>query len=94
MRHRIRPFLHSRPMRLTQLGIGWVLLVLAPLIGGPLPGPLGILGFAAGLALVLRNSHWARRRYVRLKQRYPKLGHWGDVGLRRRRRRREDASGI
>ena len=46
-------------------------MVLAPLVGGPLPGPFGIIGFAAGLVLVLRNSRWARRYFIRIKRRYP-----------------------
>lgn len=62
--------------RWAQLIIGWLLLVLGPLIGGPFPGPFGIIGFVAGLILVLRNSRWARRRFIRLKRRYPQtLGH-------------------
>lgn len=65
------------------MALGWVLIVLGPAIGGPFPGPFGILGFAAGAALLLQNSLWARRQYVRLKRRWPKAGHWMDKGLRR-----------
>ena len=71
------------PVRLCLMALGWLLLVLGPLIGGPFPGPFGIIGFAAGLALLLQNSHWARRQYVRGKRRYPRTGHWMDRGLRR-----------
>ena len=76
--------LASEPMRLTQLAVGWILMIVGPLIGGPLPGPLGFIFFGAGLALVLRNSRWARRRYTMLKKRYPKVGGWSDWALRRR----------
>ncbi|HLU91842.1 MAG TPA: hypothetical protein VKZ46_04585 [Pedomonas sp.] len=57
--------------RWSQLVAGWLLMVLAPLVGGPLPGPFGVIGFAAGLILVLRNSRWARRLFIRIKRRYP-----------------------
>jgi len=57
--------------RWGQLIVGWLLLILGPLIGGPLPGPFGVVGFAAGLILVLRNSRWARRFFIRLKRRHP-----------------------
>ncbi|HEY4545281.1 MAG TPA: hypothetical protein VIG90_02480 [Pedomonas sp.] len=58
--------------RWTKLILGWVLMVASPLVGGPLPGPFGIIGFAAGLILVLRNSRWARRIFIRIKRRYPR----------------------
>jgi len=57
--------------RWTKLALGWALLVVGPLVGGPLPGPFGIIAFAAGLILVLRNSRWARRFFIRIKRRYP-----------------------
>lgn len=59
--------------RWSQLIVGWLLMILGPLIGGPLPGPFGIIGFAAGLILVLRNSRWARRFFIRLKRRHPAM---------------------
>lgn len=58
--------------RWTKLVLGWVLMVAGPVVGGPLPGPFGIVGFAAGLILVLRNSRWARRFFIRIKRRYPR----------------------
>ena len=58
--------------RWTKLILGWVLLVAGPVVGGPLPGPFGVIGFAAGLILVLRNSRWARRFFIRIQRRYPR----------------------
>ena len=61
-----------------------VLLMIASIPVGALPGPGGIFVFAAGLALVLKTSMWAKRRYVRFKRQQPKVGRWADWGLRRR----------
>jgi len=58
---------------------------------GALPGPGGIFVFAAGAALLLRNSAWVRRRYVWAKKRWPKLGHYSDMSLRRRSHRQRQA---
>lgn len=75
--------------RWSELGLGAALMVLAPLVLGPTaPGPAGLFGFALGLALVLRNSAWAKRRYVRFKRRWPRWGVLTDKGLRRRPRPR------
>ena len=68
--------------RIVGLTAGWTLIVLAGVIG-PLPGPGGILVFAAGAALVLRNSAWAKRRYVHPKRRRPRVGHLCDRAMRR-----------
>ena len=83
----------TRTGRYTAISVGVVLLLAAPIIGPPAPGPLGIVMIAAGLTLILRSSATARRRYVRFKRRYPKTGKWVDVGLRRHRRphRRQEA---
>lgn len=78
--------------RYGQMGVGWVLIGVAPIVGPPAPGPLGIIMIAAGLTLILRNSTAARRRYVRFKRRYPKTGKWVDVGLRRNRPKRKSAT--
>ncbi|MDB5706997.1 MAG: hypothetical protein JWN66_4113 [Sphingomonas bacterium] len=32
---------------------------------------------------MLQNSHWAKRHFVHTKRRWPKLGHYADIGLRR-----------
>lgn len=90
-----QPPRRSRATRtaLTTLGAG--LVVLSPFVG-IIPGPGGIPVFAAGLALMLRNSETAKREFVRAKRRWPKLGHYADIGLRRgstkRRRARDKAA--
>ena len=61
---------------------GVLLLLLAPVVGA-LPGPGGIIIAGIGLALVLKTSMWARRRYVKFKRWQPKAGRWTDWALRR-----------
>ncbi len=68
-----------------------VLLIIAGIVVAPLPGPGGIFFIVPGLALVLKTSMWAKRRYVRFKRWQPKAGHWMDWGLRRRSARRREA---
>lgn len=68
--------------------IGLLLLILvAPLVGA-LPGPGGIIVAGIGLAMVLKTSAWAKRRYVRFKRWQPKAGGWTDWALRRQSARR------
>lgn len=73
--------------RPVMLGLGVVLMAVAPLVG-VIPGPGGVFVFAGGLSLVLRYSHRAKRRYVRFKRRWPKHGGWADWGLRRQSAKR------
>lgn len=85
--------MRSNPhVRLAMMVIG-LLLMLVALIVGPLPGPGFIILFPLGLALVLQNSAWAKRRYVRFKRRHPRYAGWTDRIMRRssaaRRRERE-----
>ncbi len=68
-----------------------VLLMISSIPLGALPGPGGIFVFAAGLAMVLKTSMWAKRRYVRFKKKQPKFGRWADWGLRRRSAQRREA---
>ena len=70
-------------------GLG-VLLIVLGLIIGPLPGPGGILLVAPGLALVLKTSMWAKRRYVKFKRWQPKAGRWTDWALRRSSAKRRE----
>ena len=79
---RRRRWKHNLAMRHALFGIGWLLIVLSPAVG-VLPGPGGVFVFAAGAALVLETSPRAKRAYVRLKRRWPKIGDWVDWGLRR-----------
>ncbi|MEZ0244918.1 MAG: hypothetical protein ACAH11_16200 [Sphingomonas sp.] len=70
--------------------IGFLVIAASPLVG-IIPGPGGVLVFAAGLVLVLQNSDIARRVFARTKRRWPRFGHYADMALRRRsfRRRRD-----
>ena len=79
-------------VRIALMVTGFALIAATPLVG-IIPGPGGIFVFAAGLVLVLQNSGWARKKFARLKRRYPRFGHYSDLALRRRsfRRRRERA---
>jgi hypothetical protein len=70
--------------------LGIVLIIVSPLVGA-IPGPGGVFVFAAGLALVLQNSEWAKRLYVRFKRRHPNKGRWADWGMRRLSARRREA---
>lgn len=69
---------------------GILLIIVSPLVGA-IPGPGGVFVFAAGLALILQNSEWAKRLYVRFKRRHPNKGRWADWGLRRLSARRREA---
>ena len=71
------------------LAVGVTLMILSPL-AGVVPGPGGIFVFAIGLAMVLKTSMWAKRRYVHFKRWQPKVGRWADWGLRRRSAKRRE----
>ena len=62
--------------------LGCLLIIIAPLVGA-VPGPGGVVVFAAGLGLVLKYSGWAKRQYVRFKRSHPNKGRWADWGMRR-----------
>ena len=89
-RARWQTWKRTHPLRQILFVLGWLLILAAPIIG-LLPGPGGIVVLAAGLALLLETSPWARRTYVRLKRRWPRTGGLVDRVLRRAsaRRRRE-----
>ena len=80
----------SEAWRMTKLVTGMLLLMATPIVG-VLPGPGGVVLFAAGMALLLQNSRWVRRRYVRFKRWQPAAGRWADWGLRRQSARRREA---
>ncbi len=69
-------------MQIVLVILGALLIVATPLVA-VLPGPAGIFTFAAGLALVLRNSRRARRRFARTMRRHPRIGKLADRALRR-----------
>ena len=69
--------------------LGCLLIIISPLVGA-IPGPGGVFVFAAGLALLLRNSEWAKRQYVKFKKKHPNKGRWADWGLRRLSARRRE----
>ena len=76
-------------VRTGLVAIGLLLILITPLVG-VIPGPGGIVVFAAGAALVLKYSQWAKRFYVRLRRRYPKGAAWADWALRRPSPRRRE----
>jgi hypothetical protein len=93
-RRTLERYRQSPAVRYSLLALGVLLLLITPLLA-PFPGPGGIFTFALGLGLVLRNSIWAKRRYVRFKRAQPRLGGLADKGLMRnspkRRKAREKA---
>ncbi len=83
----LQSLIRSEPVRVAQLGAGLVMMVAGLLFVALVPIPaVGIIAFGLGLALVLRNSGWARRRYVRWKRRYPRAGKITEFGLQRHKR--------
>jgi hypothetical protein len=81
-------------LRTGLFGLGIALVLVTPVVA-LLPGPAGIFTFAGGMGLVLQNSPWARRHFVRAKRRFPRTGNLADRALRRasaRRRRERQAS--
>jgi hypothetical protein len=89
-RRRSRGLLDQPAVESAMFALGVLLLIAAPLVGA-LPGPGGILIAAAGLALILRTSMWAKRRYVKFKRWQPKAARWTDGALRRPSARRREA---
>lgn len=88
-REQWRAFIDLPWVEWSMFGLGVILIILSPL-AGVLPGPGGIFVFAIGLALVLKASMWAKRRYVHFKRWQPKVGRWADWGLRRRSAKRRE----
>jgi hypothetical protein len=78
----------SEPYRVFQIVLGFLLMPVAFIIGLISPAPIGIVVFGAGVALVFRNSRWARRRYLFYTRRHPRVRRAVDMGLMRSRRRR------
>ena len=79
-------------LRTLWFSTGVVLVIVSPVVGA-IPGPGGIFVFAAGLALMLQNSARSKRVFVGVKRRWPSVGHYADLGMRRKsaaRRRMRD----
>lgn len=74
----------SRKFRLFWLTLGWIMIILSPVVGA-VPGPGFILIFPVGLALVLKNSLFAKRQYTKLARTFPEYGNWVNWALRRKR---------
>jgi hypothetical protein len=86
---RLRALNANETIRVAQLVVGVLLVMVTPLVG-VLPGPGGVVVFGFGLGLILRNSAWAKRRYVTFKRKRPKMGGWADWGLRRKSAKRRE----
>jgi hypothetical protein len=80
----------TRLQRLVLMIIGTLLVLVSPLVGA-IPGPGGIIVFAAGFAMLLKASRWVKKRYARFKLRHPKKGEWVDFGLGRGSYKRRQA---
>lgn len=61
----------SRVTRWALMTLG-VVLVLAGIAIAPLPGPGGLPVIVIGLMIILRNSYWAKRQFVRYQRAHPK----------------------
>ncbi len=70
--------------------LGALLFIISPLVGA-IPGPGGLLVAGVGLALMLKTSTWARRRYVSFKRWHPAAGRWADRALRRPSAKRRES---
>jgi hypothetical protein len=85
---------HSNWVRTGLFVLGCTLVAVSPAVG-VIPGPGGLFVFAAGVALMLKTSLWAKRQFVHVHRRWPKIGNALNRGLRRpsARRRRAIADG-
>ena len=62
----------QRVSRWLLIALG-VLIVAAGVVISPLPGPGGIPVMVLGLMLVLRNSFWARKQFIKVQKAHPKI---------------------
>ena len=67
-----RRFIDHPVVEWTIFVIG-ILLITIGIITAPIPGPGGIFFIAPGLAMVLKTSLWAKRRYVHFKRWEPNV---------------------
>lgn len=83
----------GKPSAMKRLAMFWgglFLVIISPLVGA-IPGPGGIVVFAAGFGLMLRGSRWVKKKYARFKRHHPKKGDWADFGLQRGSYKRRQA---
>ena len=90
LRDKWRKLLDNPVVEWCIFSLGVILLIISPLVGA-IPGPGGIVVAGIGLAMVLKTSAWAKRRYVRVKRWQPKAGRWMDWALRRPSAQRREA---
>jgi hypothetical protein len=64
---------------------GWAL-ILGAIAIGPLPGPGPLIVAPVGMAMVLKNSRWAKKRYSRFGRTHPEYGQWLNWMLGRSKR--------
>lgn len=76
-------------IRTALFATGILLMLVSPALG-VLPGPGGVVVFGAGLALTLKYSEWAKRKYVEFKRKHPNKGRWADWGMRRKSAKRRE----
>lgn len=62
--------LARRLKRLALMAAG-ATLVLAGVVIAPLPGPFGLPVSVVGMVLILRNSYWAKRQFIRAQYARP-----------------------
>lgn len=61
----------ARVARWALIGLG-VAVVLLGIALAPLPGPGGLPVIVVGLMILLRNSFWAKRQFVRFQRAHPR----------------------
>jgi Putative transmembrane protein (PGPGW) len=74
----------SNAVRYALISLGWIL-VIGAIVIAPLPGPGALVLAPIGLALILKNSLWAKKRYSRFARSHPQYGLWADWALRRKK---------
>ncbi|MFN3619353.1 hypothetical protein [Sphingorhabdus sp.] len=72
----------TNAFRWCMLMFGWLIVLGSPLLG-PLPGPGPLILLPIGLALILKNSLWAKKRYARLARIHPEYANWANWAMRR-----------
>ena len=66
------PGLWRKVMRAVSIVSGSILIAVG-FVGALLPGHLGVPVLVVGLVMVLRSSHQARRQFIGLQRRHPKI---------------------